>query len=84
MGALNSRTEGWGKRSHELADRTIEVSQSEHQRENRLGGGGKWAEPQGPMRLTKAITFISSEFWKMRKKTGIKTILIEIWLKTSV
>lgn len=47
-------------------------------------GEKKWAEPQGPMRLTKAITFISSEFWKMRKKTGIKTILIEIWLKTSV
>lgn len=29
---------GGEKRSHELTDRTIEVSQSEQQRENRLGG----------------------------------------------
>lgn len=35
------------------------------------------------MRLTKAETFISSEFWKeTRKRTGIKTILVEIYSLT--
>lgn len=45
----NSRMERREKRTSELKDRTIEITQSEHQRENRLEKKGR--ESQGPVGL---------------------------------
>ena len=49
MGGLNSRKQDTEERTGELEDGTVEITQSEQQRANRLLK--KWAETQEPLGL---------------------------------
>lgn len=66
----NGQNGGEKERINEFEGRTVEMTQSEHQKENKLKKMSRASETCGS--ITKDLTFVALESRKRRKRMGVK------------